>query len=357
METIQTETSRTTTAAEQTGSASKGRRVVYFDAMNIFACFCVVALHCNALVHSFQDTFAWRCALVVEVLGYFAVPVFFMLSGATLMGYRERYDTKTFMKKRLVRVLVPFVFWSVLFYVLISLQTPFEQGFVYLFFTNGIQATYWFFWPLIAVYLCMPVLSLLKDQTKALWYLVGLAFVLQLCCPLLFTLVGLPWEGDLNVPMLGGYLVYVVLGYLLANTEVSRKARYAIYALAVACLVFRWVYTDVTSTALGYTNRTLFTYLGFQAFFPAVAVFLFFKSIDWSKLGQRWTKLLARVSGCSFGVYLIHYFVLMNIVLPLTGKPLGSGWIRIVLPPILYLACMLLVMLVKKIPVLRRIVP
>lgn len=30
---------------------------------------------------------------------YWALPIFFMLSGANLMKYTDRYDTKTFLKK------------------------------------------------------------------------------------------------------------------------------------------------------------------------------------------------------------------------------------------------------------------
>ena len=36
-----------------------------------------------------------------------------MITGTTLMQYRERYDTKTFFKKRFSKVLVPFLFWAI----------------------------------------------------------------------------------------------------------------------------------------------------------------------------------------------------------------------------------------------------
>ena len=67
------------------------KRVLYFDILNIFACFSVICLHHNSIVHSFMGDTAWKQALIVEVLFYWAVPVFLMLSGANLMNYRERY--------------------------------------------------------------------------------------------------------------------------------------------------------------------------------------------------------------------------------------------------------------------------
>ena len=78
----------------------EGRRIVYFDVLNILACVSVVILHHNGIVHHFSNSTAWNQALVAEVLFYWAVPVFFMLSGATLLNYRERYSTRVFFKER-----------------------------------------------------------------------------------------------------------------------------------------------------------------------------------------------------------------------------------------------------------------
>lgn len=34
------------------------KRIAYFDVLNIAACFCVIAMHFNGLVHSFSPTVA-----------------------------------------------------------------------------------------------------------------------------------------------------------------------------------------------------------------------------------------------------------------------------------------------------------
>ena len=79
------------------------KRVVYFDVLNVLACLSVIGMHCNGLVHNYSDTAAWRQALAVDVLAYWAVPIFIMISGATMMNYRERYSTGTFMKRRFMK--------------------------------------------------------------------------------------------------------------------------------------------------------------------------------------------------------------------------------------------------------------
>lgn len=92
----------------------KKDRIVYFDILNILSIIAVIALHCNGIVHNFSTKYstAWATSLIVECVCYWAVPIFLMLSGANLIKYREKYDTKTFFKKRFSKVLVPFLFWA-----------------------------------------------------------------------------------------------------------------------------------------------------------------------------------------------------------------------------------------------------
>jgi len=78
----------------------KKQRVLYFDLLNIAACFAVICIHHNGLAHTYAANRVWKECLLAEVGCYWAVPVFLMLSGANLMNYREKYSTKTFFKKR-----------------------------------------------------------------------------------------------------------------------------------------------------------------------------------------------------------------------------------------------------------------
>ena len=87
----------------------KPKRYFYMDILNIIAIISVIALHCNGIVHTFSTGRWWKTSLIAEVVFYFAVPIFIMLSGANLMDYRKKYDTKTFFKKRINRVVIPMI--------------------------------------------------------------------------------------------------------------------------------------------------------------------------------------------------------------------------------------------------------
>ena len=136
------------------------KRLDYIDFMNIFACFGVVCLHCSGLVFCFSETRAWFAAMFVQTVFHFAVPVFFMISGTTLLEYRARYSTKAFFKKRFTKTGIPFVFWS-LFYLLVP--TVFGKAPLPTFeavrngiFNNGANNVFWFFYVIFGIYLSMP---------------------------------------------------------------------------------------------------------------------------------------------------------------------------------------------------------
>lgn len=54
----------------------------------------------------------WILSLVIEKLCVCAVPVFFMITGSTLIDYPKKYDDKTYFKKRLNKVVIPWLAWG-----------------------------------------------------------------------------------------------------------------------------------------------------------------------------------------------------------------------------------------------------
>lgn len=334
-------------------------RVIFFDVLNVLAALGVVFLHCNGIVHNFRPTAAWYQALAVEAALYWPVPVFFMLSGATLMGYRQRYTTETFLKKRLFRAVIPFVVWS-LIHAVLKRMDPFHIGlqeFLNRFLSTSFESVYWFFVPLFAVYLAMPVLSLLKDQRKLLWYMVGCTFLLTSVLPPVLGYCGIHWNESLSMVTMGGYLLYVVLGYLLSTQEVSGKLRRLLYGLGIGSILLRYGMTVYLSLRDGAINKTFFGYTQYHAVFLAVAVFLFFRYDAGAAAIEKRPKVafaLKTLSGCSLGVYLMH-----TLIMAALGKVLPTdGWLwRLLVPFLVYGLSVAATLILKKIPLLKRIVP
>lgn len=154
-------------------------RLLYVDILNILACIAVVALHQNKVVHYFEANHSseWSASLIVECLFFWAVPVFLMITGTTLMQYRERYDTKTFFKKRFIKIVIPFIFWAIFMIVwkyntgLLSISKISIKTILTILFTNGEETIYYFMFVIIGVYLTLPVISVLSEEKyrKVLW--------------------------------------------------------------------------------------------------------------------------------------------------------------------------------------------
>lgn len=339
------------------------KRTLYYDILNVAACFSVVALHCNQTVHTWQPGKNWLFALGIEVLFYWAVPVFFMLTGATLMRYRERYSTKTFLKKRFKRTVIPFVAWSLIFYLATSVPIDGAhlgiRTFLNMMFSTEIVDVYWFFLPLFSIYLSVPMLSLLADKKEVIAYGTGLSFLLQSLLPYLFKLFNINWPGGLTILSFSGMLIYVGLGYLLANCDLNIRKRSILYASAILCMVFRFLYTASSSSKLGCVDRTFFSYSAFPAVIQGAAVFVLFKQIYIGRIPPRVSNLISKLSSCSFGVYLIHKPILDRLILSnnYLGISMQSIALRTFGAVVLYLTCIGIVSLLKRAPLMRAIIP
>ena len=154
---------------------NRKQRILYLDLLNIFACFAVLMLHHNGIVHNYDvTTLAWKQSLAFEVLFYWAVPVFFMLTGATLMRFLEKYSIREFFIKRLVKTFLPFLFFSfalsIYFYSRGEYRPNSFQEFLSDIFMTRVPEgwAYWFFLPLFSLYTLLPVLSFLRNNKKIL---------------------------------------------------------------------------------------------------------------------------------------------------------------------------------------------
>lgn len=334
-------------------------RIVYFDVLNILACICVVFLHMNGIVHIYSNSRAWKTALVFEVICYWAVPVFIMLSGATLLKYRERYDTKTFFKKRFIKILIPWIIWSFVIYVNNNKNINIVQ-FVKDFCYCRIEAIYWFFPLILYLYCLIPILSLILKERKLLWGIVIFIFIFSGIINPLCKIMNVSFPTIFNYCLeTNSSIMFLILGYLLSTTEFSKKQKEIIYLLGIMSIIIRYGYTYYFSINKDMLNRDLFDYCSFISVFLAVSVFVFIKNINWDSVLKKMhikTGYLVKISSCSFGIYLIHIIVKNNVT-NLFNLNVYSIWYRTVGAVFLYIICLLITYIIKKIPILKKIMP
>lgn len=82
---------------------NKTRKKNYITFLSIVSAIAVVILHTNGCFWIFSNNRYWYTANIIECIFYFAVPVFFMITGITLMNYRENMIQRHILKKELLK--------------------------------------------------------------------------------------------------------------------------------------------------------------------------------------------------------------------------------------------------------------
>ena len=344
-------------------------RVVFFDALNVVSCIAVVGMHVNGTaVNTFSKSGNWLFSMFIDCLCYFAVPIFFMLSGATLIDYRKRYDTGTFIRKRLKRTMVPFICWSIIaiLWCILALRcltwedvnSPVKL--INVIFNVKAFNIYYFFIDLFAIYLCIPFLGMISAEKRigkkgAYTYLIIYAFLSISFLPVVLGQFGIEWNSSLQNPLTGGYLIYVLLGYCLSKVELNKKNRYVIYMLGLIGFIVHYGMTTLLSYRDGAINFTFRGYLNFPTVLYAIAVFVAFRYVQWDK-HEKLVHVVSRLSGVSFGVYLIHKYPIYVICYLLQIDGFSIAW-RIIGTMTVYVLSVVGVMCIQKIPLLKKLIP
>lgn len=86
----------------------------YITLLSVVSTIAVVYLHAQFAFFAFSTNRYWFTTNIIRSIFYYAVPIFFMITGATLIDYRDRYSTKKFFSKRLKKVVIPFIAWSLI---------------------------------------------------------------------------------------------------------------------------------------------------------------------------------------------------------------------------------------------------
>lgn len=341
------------------------RNTAYLSLLSVLSAISVVFLHTNGCFWRFSTARYWATANVIESVFYFAVPVFFMISGATLMDYRERYNTKDYFKKRLLKTAVPFVFWSLVglaLNVFVYRNTPLS-AITPAYLVDGLLNTrfvqvYWFFIPLFLVYAAMPLFSAVpRERRRTLFaYLAVAGFVLNSLVPFILTVFKVPIGYSVRFDATRSYLIYPVIGYLLYAYELPKWARYVLYALGAAGLLAHIIGTYHLSMAAGGVVDTYKGYMNIPALCHAVAVFLLFKSVGNRLMEGAFGKLVNFLKDYTFPVYLLHMLILPPIV-RLLDIPTESIVYRLGAPFVVIPVCVGIAYVLRKIPFVKHILP
>lgn len=293
--------------------AMENRRLVWIDLLNVFSCISVVILHTsNHAVHWWDGVinaeYLW--GLFTHTLFICAVPLFFMISGTTLLD--RDFTIIEFYKKRFARIGVPFIFWSLFYWRLWHSDVDIKE-FFRLLFAGQFNPVMWFMIPLIGIYLSIPFLRImLKNCTKSMVeaYLI-LSFLIVSLFPLVFGCFQISFISNI-FPLAGQYLYVPVLGYYLSHYRIElSKCKIGVILVCTAIVHISCIF--LRNNIEGRSNLLMLDYNTPTIVIMSSCWFILFKTINTSTIPVRLSNMANVLASCSFGVYLIHYIFVYYI--------------------------------------------
>ena len=330
-------------------------RKEWIDILNITACIGVIMLHCsNHEIHNYNGTitseFIW--GVTTHTIFFWPVPIFLMISGANLLGYNGSW--KRFYKRRFERTVIPFIIWSILYCILLHRNNLTLNSFIQNFISGNFNPHMWFFIPLFAFYLSAYFLSCIVKYggKKLIEYFLIIAFICTSLFPMIFGLINVKYNNIF--PLAGSYLFMPMLGYYLVKYQIPIKREKLIYKLAILGAIIHW---NLVFCTIQYNNDLKNVVLNYNtplSMLMAAAVFIYFKEFDW-KIWLDKLKFNAKgitiVSSCSLGIYLLHFFTILILkrFTPVFYDILGFVAV--------YIISLFIIYVMKKIPLIKNIVP
>lgn len=321
--------------------------IVWLDVVRLVAMFTVVCCHCTDPFNFYPGTAPdidkikfWGAAYGAVLRP--CVPLFVMITGALLLPVRG--ETGSFYKKRIPRVLWPFLLWSVLYALfpwILGLLGFAPETLITFFPYSGedamrqslsvslgyvaqipfnfspIAVHMWYIYLLIGLYLYLPVFSAWVEKASRRaqrWFLLawGITLFLPYCQEYVSNYLWgtCSWNAFGMLYYFAGFNGYLLLGHYLRHTEWSLSKTLSVgiplfmIGYAVTFIGFRHITANPASTPEEY--ELFFTYCSPNVLLMTFPVFMLCKKVKVKSALIR--KALAHLTLCGFGVYMIHYF-------------------------------------------------
>lgn len=361
-------------------NADSASRVVFLDWLRVIACLMVILVHSvepfylggeGTRIQTYSDGL-W-CAIVDSPVRS-AVPLFVLASSYLLFPLKQR--TTSFFKRRFTRVLIPLFVWSLLYAVIPLYGSEGVDAFGNLkqLLLNFLMHSghLWFVYMLCGVYLLMPMLSpwIEKISQKEEKYFLGLWFfttAIPFFRALAEKVIGraevwgeASWNEFGMFYYVSGFVGYLVLGHYFRTyvKELSWKKTllYAIpmwvvgYAIVAGGFLMQMPSEFPVNAPIGLAVSMELTwcFCSMGVALTTIAYFLIIRKIKAD--GWFYHNLILPISKVSYGIYLMHIFVLVFVFAQVSSWGLNTPSVMFVSTIITFVICAILAKLISYLP-------
>lgn len=320
------------------------KRIIWLDFVKFIAISMMIAVHCTDNVTPTERSEAWY-NLWGSFYGSFmrpAIPLFVMVTGALLLPVK---NISTFYTKRLTRLVIPFIVWSVLYNLfpwitgLLGLSpTIINDFFAWVepdqsfsgalhnilmipFNFSMLAVQMWYVYLLIGLYLYMPFFSAWVKQASVkeqkifltLWFIS--LFIPYLREYLTKDLWGTcSWNEFGLLYYFAGFNGYLLLGYYIKNNDINFSwGKLAVIGIPSFIIGYCITFLGFKSiTAIPGQPAELvelfFTYCSPNVLLMTLPIFLVIKKNHFKSVTIR--RFAINISTCTLGIWMSHYLFL-----------------------------------------------
>lgn len=307
-------------------------RIEWLDFMRVVACFMVILAHCcDPFVAQFETSHIdFLSGAFWGSLQRPCVPLFVIISGALLLPLKD--TTQVFYKKRMSRILYPFIIWAILtpFAYYAYGMIPLDKAimYVYTFPINFNMPTtpFWYIYMLIGLYLFMPIISpwVATVSKKGLENFLKIWLITLFLPYIQFFAPYTGYEGNFgSMGILGacfwnefgtfyycsGFIGYLLLGHYMAKYP-PNWSWVKTLSISVPLFIagFAITYFGFISVTKNYAVlEIIWYYCNINVFMMVLGLFLILRKVNITNIFMR--NIITKLSILSFGIYLTHFLV------------------------------------------------
>jgi len=303
--------------------------IFYIDFLRFIAATAVVLIH---VLGPFRKLYGeipegeWLAAASINSVTRWAVPVFMMISGALLLSTKKEFEAKSYLIKRLSKVAIPLVGWTIVYAVITGfLGNGFGD------FAKVIQESpnnpawyhLWFFYDFIPLYFVVPFLIIvLKKLSNEHIKMLLMTFVV------LFLMKWLKVESFLQQNLIL-YTGYFVFGWYLFNRDNSKDVKYWVIA-GVSMLLLNVFGTWFIAMETGKYSSFFMGYKTLNTLIIGGMLFVLAQTYA-DKIQGKFRSFISLIAKYSLGIYLLHPILLIPVRELENGYYdfFGTNWVAI----------------------------
>ena len=177
----------------------------------------------------------------------------------------------------------------------------------------------WYIPMIIGLYLISPILAQMLKRLDEKWlkfWIIGLfifssviPFLISLNIKFLSTIIN-SFVEYMQLDFLKGWTLYFILGYYVYRHSFSKREKRIIYIMAIIAFIFTVLGTNLYS----FINGETMGILSYE--YPNIILFSFGIILWFKEMGATWKfnarikDIIIKISGHTFGIYLIHVLVI-----------------------------------------------